>query len=339
MSLLLDGTEHLDHGFADGGLERAVALAGEVGLDLLEALAGAGGVDLHEVGHAGLVGRVKAHAVLAGVGVGDGALELAHDVLRLLQQVHAAVGILVGLAHLAGRILQAHDARAHAGDVRLGHLEGLAVDVVEAYGHVARQLDVLLLVVADGDEVGLVEQDVGRHARGVSEQAAVYVVGVLGALVLELRHAAELAEHGVAVEHPAELRVAGVVALHKERDLVGVEAAGDVLRKLLHSAAAQVGGHLAHGYGVHVHDAVIGVVVVDHVHPVPDGAHVGAERQITGGLDAGEHGFSFIHRKRPLILTVWSARGARLAYFLSPQSAASLAKAAMLRLIMSPLTQ
>ena len=99
--------------------------------------------------------------------------------------------------------------------------------------------------------------------------------------------------------------MAGVVALHKERDLVGVEAAGDVLRKLLHSAAAQVGGHLAHGYGVHVHDAVIGLVVVYHVDPVLYGAHVGAEGQVTGRLYAREHYFFlcyflFFHDEHPL---------------------------------------
>ena len=44
----------------------------------------------------------------------------------------------------------------------------------------------------------------------------------------------------------------GHVALDKERDLVRVQAAGDVLRELLQRAAAQVGRHLAHGYGVHV---------------------------------------------------------------------------------------
>ena len=153
----------------------------------------------------------------------------------------------------------------------------------------------LLLVVPDRDEVRLIEQYVRRHEGGVGEQTAVNVVGVLCALVLELRHAGELPEHGEAVEHPAELGVRGHMALHKERDLVRVKAAGDVLRELLQCAAAQIGRYLAHGYGVHVHYAVIGVVVVDHIHPVPDGAHVGAERQVTGGLDAREHGFSFIH--------------------------------------------
>lgn len=126
-------------------------------------------------------------------------------------------------------------------------LEHVAVDVVEAGGHIAAELDVLLLVAADGDVVRLVEQNVRRHQCGVGEQTAVDVLCVLGALVLELRHARELTEHGVAVEHPAELRVRGDMALDKERVLFRIQAAGNVLRELLNGAPAQVGGVLAHG--------------------------------------------------------------------------------------------
>ena len=114
------------------------------------------------------------------------------------------------------------------------------------------------------------------------------VVRIFGGLVLKLGHTGELAEHGVAVEHPAQLRVSGDVALDEQRHLVRVEAAGDVLRELLQRAAG-------YGDGMHVHDAVVGLVVVYHVNPVLDGAHVGAQRQVAGGLYAREHYFSFIN--------------------------------------------
>ena len=42
-------------------------------------------------------------------------------------------------------------------------------DVVEAYGHVARELAVLLLVLADGDVLRLIEQYVRGHERGIGE--------------------------------------------------------------------------------------------------------------------------------------------------------------------------
>ena len=61
--------------------------------------------------------------------------------------------------------------RAVLGDRDLGHDERLAEALVEALGDVARELDVLALVVADRDEVGLVEQDVAGHQHGVGEEA------------------------------------------------------------------------------------------------------------------------------------------------------------------------
>ena len=51
------------------------------------------------------------------------------------------------------------------------HDERLAEAGVEALGEVAGELDVLLLVVADRHDIGLVEQDVGRHQHRVGEQA------------------------------------------------------------------------------------------------------------------------------------------------------------------------
>ena len=51
------------------------------------------------------------------------------------------------------------------------HDERLAEAAVEALGDVARELEVLPLVVADRDDVGLVEEDVARHQHRVGEEA------------------------------------------------------------------------------------------------------------------------------------------------------------------------
>ena len=58
-------------------------------------------------------------------------------------------------------------------DLRLGNDEGLAVVLVELDGDVARDLDVLLLVLAHGHDVRVVDQDVRRHQHRVGEQAVV----------------------------------------------------------------------------------------------------------------------------------------------------------------------
>ena len=149
----------------------------------------------------------------------------------------------------------------------------------------------LLLVVAHGDIVRLIEQDVRRHQGGVGEEAAVDVVGIFRRLVFELGHAAELAEHSVAVEHPTQLRVGGDMGLDEQGVLLRVQAAGDVLGQLLQSAAAQGGGVLPHGNGVHVRHKVVVVKLVGALHPVLDGPQIGAKGQISAGLDAGEHDF------------------------------------------------
>ena len=71
----------------------------------------------------------------------------------------------------------------------------------------------LFLVLTYGDVIRLIQQDVSCHQRGVGEKAAVDVFSVLGALVLKLRHPAEFAEHGIAVEDPSELGVLMHMAL------------------------------------------------------------------------------------------------------------------------------
>jgi len=57
-----------------------------------------------------------------------------------------------------------------SGELALGHAERLAEAVVEALRDVARELEVLALVVADRHEIGLVEQDVAGHQHGIGEE-------------------------------------------------------------------------------------------------------------------------------------------------------------------------
>ena len=149
----------------------------------------------------------------------------------------------------------------------------------------------LLLVLTHGDEIRLVQEDVRRHQGGIGEEAAVDVVGVLCALVLELGHAAQLPEHGVAVEDPAELGMLVHMALQEEGVLLRVQTAGDVLGKLGGGAAAQLLGLLAHGDGVQVGHEIKAVKLIRQLRPVFHRAQVVAQVQIAGGLDAREHDF------------------------------------------------
>ena len=154
----------------------------------------------------------------------------------------------------------------------------------------------LLLIMAYGNHLRLIEKDVSRHKSGVGEKACVYVVGILAALVLELSHTGELAEHGVAVKYPAKLGVAGNVALNEENVLFGVKSCGDVERKGLVCSAAKLCGVLANGDSVLVNDAVVAAILLGELLEVLEGAEIVTYSKLTGGLNSGKYDFFiFIH--------------------------------------------
>ena len=51
----------------------------------------------------------------------------------------------------------------------VGHLERLAKIAIESLGKIAGQFEMLLLVLADRDEIGLVEQNVRGHQHRISK--------------------------------------------------------------------------------------------------------------------------------------------------------------------------
>ena len=151
----------------------------------------------------------------------------------------------------------------------------------------------LALILADGNIVCLIQQDIRRHEAGIGEQSAVYIVGVLCALILKLRHAAELAEHGVAIEYPAKLCMLVNMALQEQNVLFRVYAAGNVLGKLLEAAAAQQLRILAHGERVQIGHKIIAVKFIGSCTPVFHGSQIIAEVKIARGLNARQHAFLF----------------------------------------------
>ena len=118
----------------------------------------------------------------------------------------------------------------------------------------------LPLVVADRDDVGLVEQDVARHQDRVGEEAGGDELLAL-ALLLELRHAAELPEPGDGREQPSRLGVRGHVALQEERAAVGVEPDREEQRRQVERAVVQVARVVVDRDRVQVDDAEEGVAL------------------------------------------------------------------------------
>ena len=145
----------------------------------------------------------------------------------------------------------------------------------------------LALVVADRDDVGLVEQDVARHQDGVGEEAGGDEVLAL-ALLLELRHAAELSEPGDGREQPSGLGVRGHMALAEERAAVGVEADRKEERGQVERAVVQVVRVVVDRDRVQVDDAEEGVALVLRRDVLAHRADVVADVLGTRRLDAGK---------------------------------------------------
>src|SRR3954454_4824515 len=93
---LADRRQVVDDGLCHGGLERPVALAVELALDLLGLDAANHAQDRDEVRDAGLVRR----AADVAAGIRDGALDLLLDRLRIVEHEHAPGRARAGRRHL-----------------------------------------------------------------------------------------------------------------------------------------------------------------------------------------------------------------------------------------------
>ena len=164
--------------------------------------------------------------------------------------------------------------------------------MIEAARDPARELEVLELVLADRHVLGLVEQDVGGLQHGIVEDADVDAVGVLLGLVLELRHALEVAEPRDAVEHPRELGVLGHHRLQEQQRPLGVDAEREQVDDHLVDPARHVLGRVRLRDRVVVDDAIDrALVLVLQCDPVTNRTQVVAEVKLARRLDPGENRF------------------------------------------------
>ena len=246
-------------------------------------VAGEGLVDGEQIEHAGSGGL----EIDGGVGIGGGAHDGLADLGGGIEQGDGVIQAGGGFAHLLGGVVEAHDARADGGKAGVGDDEGIGVERIEALGDIAGEFEVLRLVVADGDDAGLVEQDIGGHEDGVLEEAV--ADGFLfGGLHLVLRHALQPADGGDAGEHPGEFGVGGHGGLHHDGAGLRIDAGGQVERGDLENLGAQFGRVLIDCDGMQVHDAENALVIVLDAHPVFERAQIVSDVKISGGLHSGE---------------------------------------------------
>ena len=111
----------------------------------------------------------------------------------------------------------------------------------------------------------------------------------------ELRHARQLTELRIAAKHPGKLHVLRHVGLNEHDVLLRVESAGDILRELLQTSAAQISRDLPDGNGMHIDDTIDALIFVLQIDPVFDRAHIRAKRQIAARLNARKDAFFLFH--------------------------------------------
>mmetsp|Transcript_17257 Transcript_17257/g.53057 ORF Transcript_17257/g.53057 Transcript_17257/m.53057 type:complete len:397 (+) Transcript_17257:2011-3201(+) len=273
--LLLDGLEVRDDRVREPRLERAPRQVADVREDRVPLETRDGLVDVEQVRR---LGPLRVVPLEARELVRLALLDLARDDVRRVVQVDARPVELGGLGHLGASVLERHDARALFHDERLGLPEDallpLAVEVVEAPRDVARQLEVLALVLAHGHQARLVQEDVRGHEDRVVEEADSHIFALLRLFLFILDHALEPVERRHAVQEPAELRMRRDVALDEDGALRGVDARRDVERRRVERLLAQLLRVMGRGDGVQVDDAKQAVVVVLELHPLADRAEI-----------------------------------------------------------------
>ena len=95
------------------------------------------------------------------------------------------------------------------------------------------------------------------------------------------------------------------MGLDKEHVLLRVQTAGDIDGQLGQGVAAQIRRHLPHRDGVHIRQHIVAVIFIGQSRPVADGAQIGAQSQIAGGLNTAENPlllYFICHGKTPLCL-------------------------------------
>ena len=197
-------------------------------------------------------------------------------------------------------MLQVHHPRADCRKRRLRDDEGVTEAAVETDRDVAGELDVLPLVVADGNLGRVVQQDVGDHQHRVVEEPDTDGLDAaltrFRGLVLELGHPPQFTEGCHAVEEPGQLGVGPDVALNEQQRSRPVEPGrdehgGEPTRRL-----GELGRIPRLRHRVQVDDAEDGLVVAGlgrpgrrlGVDPPSHGAEVVAEMHLTAGFDPGK---------------------------------------------------
>src|ERR1700733_1241563 len=288
--------ELVDRKVGQRGLEGRELGAGEalerVGLRLVVQ----GGADADQIVGFGALRQTRDLAWQR-LGVGLGPPDFLRDRLRVVGQRDIGVLRGVGFRHFLRAVAQAHDSGGGPLDQGFGQRKvGVAVPVggdrrgeiiVELLRDVARQLQMLLLVVADRNMRRPIDENVGGHQHWIVVKSDRRVLPVLARFLLELGHAVEPAESRDAVEPPGEFSMLGDPALVEDDIGLRVDAAGKKGRRHLARRAGKLLRLVRQRHRVQVDEPL-------------DRAKIVAEVQIACRLNAGKHALGKLRHLRPV---------------------------------------
>src|SRR6516164_1523377 len=157
----------------------------------------------------------------------------------------------------------------------------------------------LLLVFADRDMGGAINQDVGGHQCRIGIEADRSILTVLAGFLLELGHAVEPAEPRHAIEYPSEFGVLGDLALVEYDISFRIDPAGQKGGGDLADRPRQFAGVLPYRNGVQIDDAINAVETVLQLDEALNRAEIIAEMKVAGRLHAGENQLLELHLQRP----------------------------------------
>ena len=123
----------------------------------------------------------------------------------------------------------------------------------------------LLLVIADRNDVRIVQENIRRHQNRISQKSRADRFLAL-TLCLELRHAEQLACVRAAVQNPAKLRVSRHLRLHEDDGFFRIDADSQIECRDVQNVLLEHLRLLRYGDRVFIYDAVDAFVILLQLH-------------------------------------------------------------------------
>src|SRR5882724_3413864 len=148
----------------------------------------------------------------------------------------------------------------------------------------------LLLIFADGYQIGLIKQNVRRHQHRIVKYPNSNVLA-LARLIFELSHAFKFGHARDAVKHPGQFRMFSNIRLNEDGRDCRINSDCNVDARQLASFLGQKLRVLPRGDRVQVDDAKKALILMLQPHPVAQRAEVIAQMDVAGRLRAAKNSF------------------------------------------------